>query len=233
MPYHAVVAVPTSPRLRFRQRYKNYLPPSTPLVHNIPAGRVGASCSRHPCGEKRVSEIAQSRWVRQIIAWGLRRAVRLARMGRAHLSLRIALRLAKLAPTIPLLHFYLAKIALSLGDTDTAGRALHAAVDSGQLNKIKYYCHAVKLFLELYNLDAAGRCLEEAKRAYPTSRRVWVLLGELCRIRGSTGDAVCCFETALTLASSRNDQLMALNGLAGCFADTAQGRRQEALQPHD
>jgi tetratricopeptide (TPR) repeat protein len=173
------------------------------------------------------NEISRKRWVRRIFAWGLRRARRLARSGRHSAALRVARRLAHLGPTVPVLQLYVAKNALYLGELDTARRALHSVGWNGQSTKLKYYCVTAKLFRELNDLDAVEECLEEARRIYPSSARTWALLGDLCRDRAKANDAERCFDTALTLASSLTERLMALDGLAGCFTDTA--RKDDAI----
>lgn len=129
--------------------------------------------------------------------------------------------MAKLAPSIPVLQFHIARIAMLLGQTGIAKQALHLVIREFKTNKCKYYYRAAEMFRKLSDLDAARECLEEAKRAHPASPRLWVLLGELCRDRGDADDAECCFNKALALASSREEQCAALGGLAGCFTDTA------------
>ena len=161
-----------------------------------------------------------------IIAWGLRRARRLERSKQVPQALKIALRLANVVPAVPVVQFYLARLAMVLGDADTARRALYAAIQGDQLSSVKSYSHVARKLMELNDLVAAEGCLEKARAAFPTSSRVWSLLGELQRVRGNPGDAECCFNEALSHASSGRDRFGAVNGLAGCFADT--GRKYDA-----
>jgi len=172
-----------------------------------------------PAESKRASGASGSRWIRRIVAWGLRRARRLARLGRAPQALKVALRLANLDPSLSAAHLCVARIAFVVGDFDTGKNALHMAIGRHHLNRVKDYCRVAKAFLLLDDLDAASGCLEEAARAYPTSPRVWILLGELYRSRGNAADAACHFDRAFALAGASDDRLRALGGLAGCFED--------------
>ena len=170
------------------------------------------------------------RWERRLIAWGLHHAIRLARKGRVPLSRRIVLRLAAMAPDVPVVQFCLANFALAMGDTIAAKRAIKAAVDGVSSHRHRDYCRAAILLLQLQDLDAAASCLETARGAFPASPRLWVLLGELHRYRANADEAVRCFERAFALATIQEERLRALVGLADSFADS--GRRDEAVSAY-
>jgi tetratricopeptide (TPR) repeat protein len=183
--------------------------------------------------------LAAHRWGRRTIAWALRRSVKLGRRGCTPRAFRIARRMAAIAPGLPLVQLFLAKLASAQGDMETARPALRAALATASAKAHRYHCRVAALLLRLKDLDAAGACLESADRAFPDSSRVRLLLAELERYRGKADEAVRRYELALALATKKEERLQALAGLGGCCADTgrvdeaaAVGRRMIEVSPN-
>jgi len=187
----------------------------------------GDRMSSTPINYVHPSGMAAHRWGRRIIAWGLRRAMRVARMGHKPQAQRIMLRLADVAPDVPVVQLSLARLALDSGDLSTAGRATNAVLTSSMRKAHGTYCRLVALLLELRELGAAKECIENARVAFPSSPRLWILLGELHRYLAKSDDAARCFERAFTLATNTKERLRALVGLAESFADS--GRKDDAI----
>jgi tetratricopeptide (TPR) repeat protein len=196
-----------------------------PLRHGAaaPDGRTLANADRREVS----SGLAASRWGRRVLAWALRRGIKLARRGSTQQALRILGCMARVAPGLPLVQLCTAKLASSLGDMETARRASRAALATASAKAHRYHCRVAALLLGLQELDAAEACLEAASRAFPDSTRVRLLTGGLHRYRGRNESATLCFERALALGATAEDRLQALAGLAGCCADT--GRTDEAV----
>lgn len=193
------------------------------------AGAVARSARAKPLTGDVPASFAGHRWARQVIAWSLWRGVNLARRGRTPQALRIMRRLASLAPDSPVVQLCLARLASSLGDLETAVPAMQAALATGSSKAHRYRCRVAALMLRLQELDAAEACLVGACSAFPDSSRVWLLTGELYRYRGKNDDAVRCYERALALATTKDEQHRVLAGLARCCADTGHADRAVAV----
>ena len=72
--------------------------------------------------------------------------------------------------------------------------AMRAALAAASAKAHRYHCRVAALLLRLQELDAAGACLDAARRAFPDSVRVRLLLGELDRYRGMNDEAVRCYD---------------------------------------
>jgi tetratricopeptide (TPR) repeat protein len=166
------------------------------------------------------SGLAATRWGRRVIAWSIRRTATLLRRGRTRQAWLLLVRLADLAPDLPIVQYCLARLASNLGDMETAKRAMCAALATGSTKAHRYHCRVAALLLGLQDFDAAEACLESARAAFPERLRVWLLLGELYRYKAKYDDAASCFERAFALAATEWERLQALAGLAGCCVDT-------------
>ena len=167
------------------------------------------------------------RWVRRVIAWTLRLAIRRARAAGDQSALYLLRRLANFAPRVSIVQVWLARVAVNLGDTPVANSALRAAIAGRSSNTCSCYWRVAQIQLIQGDLDAAEASLIVARQLFPESPRIWELHGELYRFRANTEEAVKCFEHALSLAATNEARVSALWGLAGCFVDA--GRKDSAI----
>jgi hypothetical protein len=99
--------------------------------------------------------IAAYRWGRWVIAWGLRRSMRLVRRGYAWHALRIMRRLASVAPKLPSVQLYLARLACGLGDLATARRAADRILFFPSAKTHRFHCRFAAIYLRHRDFEAA------------------------------------------------------------------------------
>ena len=177
--------------------------------------------ARH-CGIPRDRSWAE-RWKRKLIYTSLRMTVRLLRRGHDLAALRILEQVVEFAPEMLVARIWLARLAISLNDEHLALNVIRADVVDIQPGASRHYCRIAAIYLALEDLAAAERYLNLAKEEIPRSPTVWMLLGQMHRMRGHADDAMKAFLQCSEVERTGSLKVDAIKNAARSLADV--GRR--------